>query len=278
MKRVVVIPNIFKDPGLDITAKLIEKLKSLGLCVLIDEKFTDKRMNLIESYSVFPTDVDLIIVVGGDGSIINASTLAVQNDIPLLGINLGRVGYLAVVDPDELDELEGLKTDSYVINRYMLLEVEKIGNDGLAQTFDKLALNDVVACHDACFGISDFQVGNGDEEYLDFRADGIIISTPAGSTAYSLSAGGPVISHNLECILVTPVCPHVFINRSVIYSADESIFVKNTGRANLSIVVDGSVVCKLETDECCRVYKSQKHLKMISFGRNPGISTLLSKI
>jgi NAD+ kinase len=225
-----------------------------------------------------PTDAELIVVVGGDGSIIDASRLAISMNIPMLGINLGRVGYLSEVEPDALDVLERLAAGDYNIEQKMLLTVDKYSPNGSHESSARDAVNDVVISHDVYFGIAEFKLENSYGDRMIYRADGLILSTPAGSTAYSLSAGGPVIAHNLDSITVTPVCPHTFFNRSIVYGKDECIKISNSGDQVLNISVDGRFFAGLDTGEWCVVKRSSKKLRMVTFSENNMFAALLKKI
>ena len=278
MKKVMVIPNPTKDEGLVVTKSVTEKLIELGFVPFVDAKYDIAERFGIERYEVVPKDIEFIIVIGGDGSVIDASCIAVELDVPLLGVNLGKVGYLVEVDPECLDKFECLVDGNYDTEEKMLLSVKKFALDGKEESSSRFAVNDVVVSHDDYFGISDFMVENQREDHVKFRADGVIVSTPQGSTAYSLSAGGPIISHTLESITVTPVCPHSFFNRAIVYGPEEKIKISNTANSVLNVSIDGRLFSKLEFSECCVIEKSEKRLKVITFGESNVFSTLSKKI
>jgi NAD+ kinase len=160
----------------------------------------------------------------------------------------------------------------------MLLSVDKYSPSGNHESSARDAVNDVVISHDAYFGIAEFKLENSYGDRVVYRADGLILSTPAGSTAYSLSAGGPIIAHNLDSITVTPVCPHSFFNRSIVYGKDECIKISNSGDQVLNVSVDGRFFAGLGTGEWCVVKKSDSKLKMITFSENNVFATLFKKI
>ena len=211
MKNIVLIPNLNKDMANEVTVRLIEKLHTLNLKLYSASKYVAEFPSIVEAYEDFPENTDLIIVIGGDGSVLDASVDAIAADVPLIGVNLGKVGYLSEIDTENLDAFDGLVKDSYVVEERMLLSVMLKKADGVT-TVKRYAVNDVVISHDSYLGIADFKIENTRGESVKYRADGIILSTPSGSTAYSLSAGGPVVSPYLDSILVTPVCPHSFFN------------------------------------------------------------------
>ena len=276
MKRAVIIPNPKKDEGFSVTKNLINKLRSIGITPYVDEGCGHLSDGAL-TYTDFPSDADLIVVVGGDGSVIDASEFAVRFDIPILGVNLGKVGYLSEVEPDNLGVLDRLLTGDYSITEKMLLSATLISGEGKTSA-THLAVNDIVVSHDDYFGIADFTVENSVHDRVKYRADSIIISTPAGSTAYSLSAGGPIVSHNVDAMLVTPVCPHSFFNRSIIFSADEELTVRNICDQNLKISVDGRTFATMARGESCVVCCAKRRVRMLTFAENGTFSTLFRKM
>ena len=278
MRRVTLVPNPTKDLELKITKRVIDKLKSLGFTPCLERRYDFLSELGIDFYDSPYTDSEFIIVIGGDGTVIDASSLALELDIPLLGVNLGKVGYLVEVDPNELDALDRLLSGDFIIEEKMLLSVEKHSLDNSKTTSSRLAVNDVVVSHGNYLGITDFTVENQKEDHVRFRADGVIVSTPQGSTAYSLSAGGPIISHTLDCITVTPVCPHSFFNRAIVYGAEEKIKISNCAETVVNVSIDGRLFATLEKDEYCVVEKSEKRMKMITLGESNVFSTLSKKI
>lgn len=277
MKNLVIIPNPTKDLGLSVTKKLIQKLLSYGVAVYIEEQYSDIDLPSLNFYESFPNIAELIIVVGGDGSVIDASVIAISKNIPVLGVNLGKVGYLSEVEPDNLDIFEKLFSGDYKIEEKLLLSVScKKGGEVLNS--QRLAVNDVIISHDTFLGIADFRLENGSGECVKYRADGMILSTPAGSTAYSLSAGGPIISHDIDSITATPICPHSFFNRSIVFKSSEKIKIKNESDTDLNVSVDGRYFLNLSKDDECKVEMADKKLKMLTFSENNMFTTLFKKM
>lgn len=276
MKKAILIPNPTKDNSLVVTAQIVRKLWEIKIESFVEEKYKQYDLKDVEYFNDPPKDSDLIIVVGGDGSVIDASLMAVELNIPLLAVNLGKVGYLAQLDPDSLYMLDRLATGEYKAEEKMLLEVEKLSQDARVLKCSRMALNDVVVSHENYLGISDIMIENEHGDHVSYRADGVIASTPAGSTAYSLSAGGPIISHTLDSITVTPICPHSFFNRAIVYGPLERIRISNVGKPVLNISVDGRYFDSISEGEGCVVYTSAKRLKTISFNDN-NVFTVLSK-
>ena len=277
MKNIVVIPNPKKDFDLSVTKSLTSRLARFGARVYVEEKYIAAVDSSAVPYNKFPEEAELIIVTGGDGSVLDASVLAIENDIPMLGVNLGKVGYLSEVEPDNLDILSGIISGNYKIEEKMLLSVSHIGC-GVLEKSERLAVNDVIISHDSFLGIADFLLENSVGDSVKYRADGMILSTPAGSTAYNLSAGGPIVSHDIDSITATPICPHSFFNRSIIFKPGENITLKNTSNTILNISIDGRYFANLSFGEECLVKMDEKKLKMLTFSENNMFSTLFKKM
>lgn len=277
MKKILIIPNTLKDSDLSVTLRVIEKLHEFNMIPMISSEFADVIGDKAEFFGSYPRDVELILVIGGDGSVIEASRIAIDLDIPLLGVNLGNLGYLSEVEVDELDVLMNLSTDDYIISEKILLETEVFKN-GICEKAERLAVNDIIISHSEYLGIADICLENSMNEAVKYRADAVILATPAGSTAYALSSGGPIISHNLESITATPVSPHSFFNRSIVYSSEEILKVSNIGNTLLKVSIDGRLFDSLGKNDYCVVKKSNKRFKMLTFSANNMFATLFNKL
>ncbi len=272
MNKVFIVPNPTKDTGLSVTLKIIDKLSSLGMTVYMDAQYNTIHSAVI-SCEEFPHDAEMLVVVGGDGSVIDASRVAVDSGIPLLGVNLGRVGYLSEVDPNALDILDNLKNESFSVKEKMLLS---IFDDSEGECV--YAVNDITVSRGGYFGIAEFNLSDSCGNSLDYRADGIVFATPQGSTAYSFSSGGPVVAHDVEGILVTPVCPHSFFNRSVMFNSSEMLSVTNHGAYPMNIAVDGRKLTELMPGGVCHVGCADKKIKMLTFSENSMFTELFKKM
>ncbi len=282
MNRVVIIPNVFKDTDYSVTYAVIEKLLSLKMKVYIEDvivedgcKYRDMSKINIYDRSNFPKKADLVISIGGDGSVLQASEFAVRNDIPILGVNLGKIGYLAEVEPANLDVLDNLINENYYIDEKMLLMLDIEGRDKLKEIF---AVNDVVILREDNFGVANIKVEDSLANVVKYRSDGLVMSTPQGSTAYSLSAGGPILAHDVETILMTPISPHSFFNRSVLFNSSDVIRITNVGEIPLNINMDGRFRGNLMSGDYCDIKKAPKKLKMLTFCKNSMFSNLFKKM
>ena len=274
MKSIAIIPNVDKDKGLIVTDAVADKLLSLNFDVYVrgDIGYVRKGINF---YEEIPEEIDLIIVIGGDGSVIDASMIAVDRDIPILGINLGKVGYLAEVEIDGLSLLDNLKSGEYSVVEKMLLSVE-FDNKNICS--DRYAVNDITISRDRFLQIADIKIEDSLENAICLRADGVILSTPQGSTAYSFSSGGPILAHDVESILLTPISSHSFFNRSVLFNSSEIIKVTNIGEAVLNIGIDGRCIGKISSGESCKVMKAPRIVKILTFTKNSMFTSLFKKM
>ena len=274
MKKIVIITNVNKDKDLKVTEAVVARLIDRGCEVFIHSDIAYRREGLY-AYDVFPDGAELIIVVGGDGSVIDASSVAIEKNIPILGINLGKVGYLAEIELDNIALLDNLVSGKYSIVNKMLLSLEFEGSEKQCL---RCAVNDVVISRDTGLSIASIKVQDSIGNAVKLRADGIILSTPQGSTAYSFSCGGPIIAHNVESILLTPLSPHSLFNRSVIFNSHDAISATNIGDGNLVINIDGRRVGSLLPGESCMVRKSEKNIKVLTFTENSMFSSLFRKM
>lgn len=206
---------------------------------------------------------DIAVTVGGDGTIIHAAKYAASFDKPLIGVNVGRLGFAADVEVDGIGELTKLLNGDYTVENRMLFDVEVIKHDSAKRY---LAVNDAVIARGQLSKIIDLQVDLNGEEIAKYRADGLLFSTPTGSTAYSLSAGGPIIAPQLDCILMTPVCPHSLFSRSVLFEGDSvlSVSVKIPSECCCVLTIDGEKNVDILAEDKVIIRKSDLKLKFVS--------------
>ena len=276
MKRIFIVPNPKKDKDYAITKKVANFLKEYGAEVFISNEYEDSDISFVKYRDSNIMDIELVIVIGGDGSFIDATSYAIDSDVPILGVNLGKVGYLNEVEESDLSVLKGIFENTYKIEEKILLSFTYTKN-GQTAVCKRLAVNDVVISHSSYLGIADFVVYSKDGG-IRYRADGVVFSTPQGSTAYSLSAGGPVVSHDANAVIVTPIAPHSFFNRSIVFSESEEIKLKNTSSEPLNISIDGRYYDKILSNEKCLVRAAEKKLKVLTFKDNNMFSNLFSKM
>lgn len=209
---------------------------------------------------------DIAITVGGDGTIIHAAKYAARFDKPLIGVNVGRLGFAADIEIDGISELTRILDGDYSVEERVLFDVEVIKN-GVSKNY--LAVNDAVIARGQLSKIIDLQVTLDDEEIAKYRADGLLFSTPTGSTAYSLSAGGPIIAPQLDCILMTPVCPHSLFSRSVIFDGNSvlTVSVKIPSECCCVLTIDGEKNIDILAEDIVKIRKSDLKLKFVSINK-----------
>lgn len=262
--KIALIPNADKPKAILCACEIASLLTQNGAEVLLLDSFKDAVTsvpvqycsNLDELFSL----CDCAVTVGGDGTIIHTAYYAALSKKPIIGVNLGTLGYVAELEPSEINLLTKLITGEYVTRERMLLDVTVVSENGTEQSY--LAVNDAVISRGALSCIIDLDVFVQDEKICNYRADGLLFSTPTGSTAYALSAGGPVVDPYLSLIELTPVCPHSLTARTVIFSQDTVFSVVCNSPQTSYLTVDGQVSVPLASTDVVRISKSQHTLRM----------------
>ena len=272
MKKIFLLPNIQKDPELAVTRRVADTLMALDISVAVSSRFQNKISGSTAMESPDAT-VDAIIVIGGDGTVIDAVPTALSFDLPILGINMGHLGYLTELDPENLGSLAHLCDDSFTVEEKMLLEA----TDDRGTTWERLALNEVYLMRPDR-GIATVRVRIDEGEWMQYRADGVAVATPVGSTGYAFSAGGPIISHDVPCLSLFPICPHSFFSRALLLNRAVTICLENASDGVMSLVIDGRELSTLQSGERAYVRVSGRSLKMISLSEGRMLSTLIEKM
>ena len=267
MKKIGIIPNTKKDIGLRFTKKICDWLQQKDLNPIITE--LNLAIDGVSSY-VLPSDrirkdLDVIIVLGGDGTLLTVARSVAEAGTPLLGINFGNLGFLT--DTNKLGAFESLQKyldGDYKIDKRMMLEctVTRAGN--ITDSF--LALNDFAILKDACSKMITYDLSINGEYIYTYRADGIVISTPTGSTAYNLSAGGPVLKPDTSMIAITPVSPHMLFARpSVVSGKDEIKLAVTSGNTMVDawFLMDGQNVLTLKYSDTVEVKKASYYTNIV---------------
>lgn len=240
--KLAIMPNPSRDKGLFHTGRLVEKLGALGAETVIHSDYKsylqNRKVSFCDDTAQMLRGCDAIVAVGGDGTIIHCAHHAADAGKPILGVNVGRLGFVAGLETDEFDELGKLVSGNYTVQERMLLEVRVPSENG-EKTFT--ALNDAVLSRGSFSRMLDLKVRYGGDRVFSYRADGLIVSTPTGSTAYSLSAGGPVVDPDMNCILLSPLCPHSLFSRTVVFGPDARLGVQadEGEQGEILLTVDG---------------------------------------
>jgi len=270
MKRIGIIAKKNKPEAVTIAGNLVDWLRSKNIEVYI-EKEMGKVLSPILSESPWksierediPTDVEMIIVLGGDGTLLSVARQVWNKNIPILGVNLGGLGFLTEITLDELySVLERVVRDDFEINEREVL------NAGVIRRGERIAefivLNDAVINKGALARIIDLETTINGEYLSTFRSDGLIISTPTGSTAYNLSAGGPIVYPSLHTIIITPICPHTLTIRPIIIPDDVKIRALLKSRnEEVLLTLDGQQGFTLEFEDVVEVEKAEGHILLI---------------
>ncbi|ADU65998.1 NAD(+) kinase [Desulfurispirillum indicum S5] len=263
-----------------VVSELIAFLESQGIRYDLDED-TARTCNMEKwvNKSQLVNEVDLLVALGGDGTILGVARLMAATSIPILAVNLGRLGFLTEVTVDQLFPVlaEILKGNYRVDNRMMLnahvhRRGERFGTHNV--------LNDVVINKGALARIIELELFVNDQFVTRYRSDGLIVSTPTGSTAYNLAANGPIIHPSLTNMIITPICPHMLTNRSIVIPADGvhlSIRVKSHS-SDVMLTLDGQVGVGLQTDDIIHIAKSDAVIRMITHPKKNYYAILKEKM
>lgn len=228
INKIALIPNLTKKGAYAVTLDVIKRLHKLDIKIFMSDThkkdFPHDGITFLKDTDALCEAADMVLTVGGDGTIIHAAFHASFFNKPLLGINTGRLGFAAELEPDELDMLCRLSSGDYTIEKRMMLKIRHSGEKGIIEF---RAMNDAVISRGSLSRLIDIEVSLAEDKgYIcSYRADGLIISTPTGSSAYSLAAGGPVVEPTMKCILMTPVCSHSLFARPVVFSHHSELAV-----------------------------------------------------
>ncbi|PKM95872.1 MAG: NAD(+) kinase [Firmicutes bacterium HGW-Firmicutes-1] len=276
MNKFLLMPNILKSSSQELTKDIVTWLTNHQYEVYITEDVGDlydlQRYSCNQEEAILKADC--AIVLGGDGTILHAARDLAAYDLPILGVNLGHLGFLAEVDETDIySTLDDLCSGRYSIEDRMMLQTTIIDDNNQVNNIG-LALNDVVVSR-ASSRMGGYSVFVNDELVNHYFADGIIVSTPTGSTAYNLSAGGPILVPSKEMIVITPICPHSLTARSIVISSDDQVRInfKQNRRPHdkdLQVTIDGQQVIGITNDtelviEQSKVYTHLVKLNSVNF-------------
>lgn len=273
MKTFYIITNKIKDKDMEVTRRIQDYiLESGNQCVLAEQDC--EGVILPESV---PEEVDYAIVLGGDGSIIQAARGLLGLDVPMLGVNMGTLGYLAEVEVSELDEsLKALVEGRFFVEDRMMLRGE------MNQDISDAALNDIVVSREGTMRISHFKIFVNGELLNNYQADGVIISTPTGSTGYNLSAGGPIVEPTAGMLVITPICSHALNASSVVLSVDDCVELEvgegRYGMEHSALFFDGRRMASMVTGDRVKICRAAEKTRLIKLNRESFLKTLREKM
>lgn len=269
MKRVILTPNPYRDANFTTVREAMRILSDSGLEPRLCLPFEiDRGFELPKDLRFYRLDreignADLVICFGGDGTILHMAKFATRHGVPILGVNIGTMGFIAELESTELHLLSKLASNEYTVDRRMMLDVTVQRERDII--FHDISLNDVVITKSAVARIVNLSVSCDGVQAMEFAGDGVIVATPTGSTAYSLSTGGPIMEPEAEGILITPICAHDMTSRSIVASQQRKVSVELTKnpRRNAYLSVDGGKSLKMNMGDVATIKKSDKQTKLI---------------
>lgn len=284
MKKFALLTNYSKDKRLVYTRMIKTYIMENGGSYWIPRYISepDKDGDQRYDFSDMPGDIECVLVLGGDGTLLQAARELLQRHIPLLGINLGTLGFLTSAEKSELPKcLDSVLDDSCSIDERMMLE--GVAYHGSEKIQMNIALNDVIIARAGFSRLVELKIYVNGELLSIYNADGIIVSTPTGSTGYSLSAGGPIIFPQTDVIVITPICPHSLQARSLVVSGEDRIMIeigrrRKTQKEEAMVTFDGRSAQELETGDRIEIYKAQETTQLIRLKGRSFYQVLQNKI
>jgi NAD+ kinase len=272
IEKIAIVTNYNIPDKLAAAIAVAEEIYEKAKSVYIPENYKDRifRSHNHKSYFTYLSfdsiysESDLVIVIGGDGVMLEAARRATPCGIPILGINMGRVGYMTELEMNEISLLDRIFTGDYYLDERAMLRVDIRSSKGQSR-FSAYALNEAVIANGSTARIIDLQLSDNGRLVSEYRADGIVVATPTGSTAYSLSAGGPIVDPKLSCFCVTPICPHSLVARPLIFPDSASLEIKNicVREKVLHLTVDGKATFDLFFGDTVVITKASISTKLL---------------
>lgn len=268
MKKIILCPNPNRDQGMAATRTAEQILRELGFRTVVCSPFKDQKEGAFADYDVRPLPqelkgADLLITFGGDGTILHLAKLAALHKMPVLGINMGGLGFVAELEVSELEALRKLKDWDFETEQRMMLDVSVL-RDG-KQIYTNLGLNDAVIREGPISHVIHLKIASDGRHLADIAGDGVIVATPTGSTAYSLSAGGPVVEPVAQTLVVCPICIHNMRFSSYVLSPEHVLTVEleRNGRKPVYLFVDESRAFALQSNDRVQVRRSRHTLRLV---------------
>jgi NAD+ kinase len=280
VRRIGVVAKPGAPEARDVILKLLEWLAARGLTAVLEKE----TAGLVSSATVasvgkpeLPAQVDLVVVLGGDGTLLSMARAVGDLGVPLLGVNLGGLGFLTATTLDEMfPALTAVLDGRMVVDERMMLSARVVRNG--QRLCEYVALNDVVITKSAMSRIIEFAVSVEGQHATSYRADGLIISTPTGSTAYSLSAGGPILFPTMDAIVLTPICSHTLTNRPIVLPGMHRVEVTLPADQDVMATVDGQIGVNLKELDTVEVVKAAARIRLVRFPQKGFFSVLRTKL
>lgn len=273
--NILLIVNQQKDKKFELANSIVEIIDGRADVYVREEEENAllKNVNYISSEEY--KKMDIFLVLGGDGTLLAISKIAAELRIPVVGVNLGRLGFLSEIEKENIkSDIEKILSKDFKVQERMMLKT------GINGENKGLALNDIVfARGNSSLKILEFDVYIDDEFVDNFKADGLIVSTPTGSTAYSLSAGGPIVDPSMDVIVITPICPHKMYSRTIVVSSDKTVTVKNcSDDAQTIIAADSEILGEISKNDSVVIKAADEKFKLIRLHGFKFFSVLHNKL
>ncbi len=274
MKHFLIYTNTYKDKDLKVTGRIREYLEDRGMRVTVKHTHSEEFR--------FDESIDCMLVLGGDGTVLQAVREFKEHRVPLIGVNLGTLGYMTEIEAGNLEEsLDRLIEGDYGQESRMMLEASAVFADG--RTEEGWALNDIVINRTGSLKIISFNVYVNGQFLNSYQADGVIVTTPTGSTGYNLSAGGPIVEPAARLMMVTPICPHTLNQRSIILSPEDVIDIeipegKEGSIQKVEASFDAAHTIELKTGEHITVTSSKQSAEFIKLSKVSFLEVLHRKM
>ncbi len=280
MTRVGLVAKPDANEAQRVVLTLVDWLMARGLTVVLEKETAALAPTKAVASALkvdLPALVDAVVVLGGDGTLLSMARAVGDLGLPILGVNLGGLGFLTATTLDEmLPALEGWLADRMAVEERMMLGARLVRN---AQAIGEyIALNDVVITKSAMSRIIDLAVSVDGRHATAYRADGLIISTPTGSTGYNLSAGGPILFPTMDAVVLTPIAPHTLGNRPIVLPAAQRIEVRLRGDQEVMLTMDGQVGVPLREHDVIEVQKARARIRLVRFEQKDFFSVLRTKL
>lgn len=280
MKHFFIIVNAQKDSELIFTNQIIDYIRRKGGTCDYFASFEEEKAEAVEKE--IPTETEAVLVIGGDGTLIRAARNLVKKNIPLLGINLGKLGYLCEVEENTIfPAIDELMADRYTIEQRMLLDGYTVQSGG--EKIQRVALNDVVIHRTGALQIVNLNAYVNGEYLYNFKADGIIVATPTGSTGYSMSAGGPIVDPKANLLLLTPINAHTLNSKSIVIGPEDEITIEVGMRRSqrdeqVEVSFDGDPGVELKVGDKIVVHKAEESVGIIRLSKISFLEILRKKM
>ena len=267
--KIVMTPNPYRDRSFRYVEQAADLLKNAGAEVRICLPFeVDKTFELPKTIRFYDLHrevktADMLICFGGDGTILHASKIATRHHVPILGVNMGTMGFMAELEASELDLLKKIPLGEYKVEKRMMLRVTVENED--RTVFDETALNDAAITKGAVARVIQLSVECDGHVATSFSGDGLIVATPTGSTAYSLSAGGPIVEPSAQNMIITPICAHAIAAKSIVTAPSRTISVRisKMGRRNAFLSVDGGRAYRINPGDVITIRRADTETRLV---------------